>query len=123
MKKIIWAFLFLMSCGEQKNVIYSDVPIEYFLDKKWALGDNPLFSEDICFYLESDNRIFYQYWPDEPYTQYAMASWQLEKDYILIIDYDGYDAELRPYGSGGDYTLSATIGGYTRETNLYKCEF
>jgi len=121
MRYLIFAFSFLVSCGPEPEYIYVDVPLDYFVDKWWALGDNPLFDENSCFLLDSERGNLYQFWEGENYS-YKMATWEMKDDHILIIDYGGYDAELRPYGYCDDFTLSATVLSITQETNLYKCD-
>tara|TARA_R110001583_G_scaffold32239_12_gene110342 strand:- start:772 stop:1140 length:369 start_codon:yes stop_codon:yes gene_type:complete len=121
-RHLIFILIFLTSCGPRPEYIYVDISLEHFLNKWWALGDNPLFDENSCFLLDSNDQNLYQLWEGDD-TSYKMATWEMHEDHILVLDYSGYDAELRPYGYCDDFTLSATVLSITQETNLYKCEF
>jgi len=116
------ALILLMSCSPEPEYVYVDNSLDFFLDKWWALGDNRLFEGDTCFYLDTKTNKLYQAWEGEG-VGYEMADWEMREDHILVLDFNGYDAELSPHGSCGDFMLSAKVMSMSEETNLYKCDF
>jgi hypothetical protein len=113
--------LLLLSCVGNRNIIYSDVPPEFFLDKWWELGENQFFEAGTCFLLDSGSREILIDYPD--YFPYAAATWVYEDDYILLEDLDGFDVSLWLYGSCGDYSVIASTSLFVDESKLYECKF
>ena len=113
--------LLLLSCAGNKKVVYSDVPLEFFLDKWWELGENSFFEEDACFYLDSGGQEILIDYPG--YAVYSAADWIYEDNYILLEDLDGFDVSVQPYGSCGDYNVIASAGVFTEKSKLYECQF
>ena len=117
-----YTFLFLLlSCAGNQSVVYSDVPLEFFLDKWWELGENSFFEKDTCFYLDSESEEMLIDYPG--YVVYPAADWVYEDDHILLEDLDGFDISIHPYGSCGDYNVIASTSLFTEESKLYECEF
>ena len=124
MRRILGALLLLTSCVEAPEVIYSDVPLDFFFEKWWQLGDNSFFDEGTCFLLRSsDNTIWVHYPSYDPYTGLSEGEWVVEDDHIFLEDIYGYDVSIWLYGACDDYTVLAKSGVLGEESNLYKCEF
>ena len=124
MKRIIGMLLLTISCVQEPEIVYSDVPLDFFYDKWWELGDNSLFDSGTCFLLRSsDNSIWVHYPSHDPYNGLNEGQWVVEDDHILLKDIYGYDVSLWIYGACDDYTILAKSGILGEESNLYKCEF
>jgi hypothetical protein len=122
MKRILGMLLFLTSC--EPEVIYSAVPLDFFFDKWWELGDNPFFEEDTCFFLDSDSNAIWIHYPDhDTASELDESGWSVEDDHILLEDLYGYDISIWAYGQCDDYSVTAVSGIIVQESKLYKCEF
>ena len=121
--KYLWIFLLLLSCSGQ-NVIYSEVPLEFFFDKWWELEENRFFEEGTCFLLNTkDDKVHVHYPEDPPYSSVVVGDWIIEDDYIFLEDAYDYDISIWLYGACGDYNVITSTGLITEESKLYKCEF
>jgi hypothetical protein len=117
--KYILGVLLLVSCTPE--VIYSEVPMDFFIDKWWALDENPLFVDGTCFMLNSADGQMYINSPGvEEYTE---GTWLFKDDHISLEDVYGYDVDIWAYGSCGDYSITASAASIVEESKLYECEF
>jgi hypothetical protein len=124
--KCVWGALLLIlaSCVVEPEVIYSEMPLDFFFDKWWALDDNIFFDGDTCFYLNSEtNEILAHYPGSGPDTTYIQGDWTVENDLILLEDIYGYDISIQVYGACSDYNITISSGLMTEESNLYECDF
>jgi hypothetical protein len=119
--KSVWGALlfFLVSC--MPEVIYSEVSLDFFIDKWWVLDENPLFSDEACFLLNSDDERMYIRFLG--YVEYPEGTWSIEDDHILLEDVYGYDVTIWAYGTCGDYDILASGASIVQESKLYECEF
>ena len=124
MKRILGVLPLLISCLGTPEVIYSDVPLDFFYDEWWELDDNNFFDEGTCFLLRSsDNTIWVHYPNYDAYDGTNEGEWVVQDDHILIEDIYGYEVSIWLYGTCDEYTVEVRSGVLGEESNLYKCEF
>jgi hypothetical protein len=121
--KYLWIFLLLLSCSGQ-NIIYSEVPLEFFFDKWWELEENRFFEEGTCFLLSTEEKKVQVHYPEDSSSSgVEVGVWFLEEDYIFLEDVYDYDISIWLYGACGDYNVIASTDLFREESKLYKCEF
>ena len=121
MKHLLGLLLLLLSC--RPNVAHSEVSVDFFLDKWWELGDNPLINDGTCFLLVSETNEIWVRYPEITPLYNLEGYWSLKEDHILLEDIYGYNISVWLYGACDDYNIFASSGLMAQESKLYNCEF
>lgn len=126
MKQIAYLFFFILSgvSCDSPEVIYSEVPIDYFLDKWWAIEDNSLIETGYCMLLSTADHMVWIHSPEDiSGVGVAEGSWAIEGDHILLNDIYGTSLSIWVYGTCGDFEIIAVHPLVSEESKIYSCPF
>ncbi len=112
-----------LSCAPP-NIVYTSVPVEFYLDTWWAIEQNAYLEDGTCFLLNSEDNKMYIHLPEEePYHGFPEGEWTIEGDHFLLEDVYGYNITIWIYGDCENHTMTIKSILGQEEGNIHKCEF
>jgi len=122
-----WLYYLLMAtmlsaCTIGTEVHYSDVSLTFFLDTWWSIDHNKYFDDGTCFLLKTEDNTLRILDPIDGVEYVSTATWEIIDDYIFV-DGTGFELEISPYGTCGDYSVRISSDFSTQESSLYECDF
>ena len=127
MKKVLLLLLLVMllvACGEDPDYASGEGELDFFYDKWWELGDNPIIDENSCYMLYKRTGNFLSRDPtDDQNVGHILTDWTQHDDYVSLNNLYGLYLELRFHTEGEEIFVTVNVNNISKETNLYNCDF
>lgn len=121
---LLLMFLVLSGCAEEPDQIYVGDELDFFVNKWWKLGQNPIVEEDNCYMLfEYTGNFLSKSREDQPNVGHILSTWTRYDDYISINNIYGLYLELTFSRKEEDLFVTVDLNSFSKETNLYNCDF
>ena len=120
---LLLSLIFGLSVCDGPQVVYSEVPLKYFLDKWWTFEENQYIGYGYCIYLDTNGNNVWIHHPGDPGgVGVVEGSWTLKDDHFLLKGIYGVDASVWVYGTCDDFGVTVTSLHISEESKLQKCD-